>query len=116
MWMRPKGSRQRQSGTQAGVRRLPLSQACACMSFGMFLSLCFSAPGVEVFGVPLHSGCVRYFGLGRSVMCLHQDSIYPSSVVVPRMKVSYSLNAQLMWLKQEAAELCQVRGSFMPTH
>lgn len=24
------------------------------------------------------------------------------------MRVAYSLNAQLMWLKQEAAELCQV--------
>lgn len=91
--------------------RLPLSQACACMSFGMFLSLCFNAPGLEVFGTPIHSGFVRYFGLGRSVMCLHQDTIYPSSVVVPRMKVTYSLNAQLIWLKQEAAELCQVSRS-----
>eukprot|EP00878_Enallax_costatus_P033894 GHUV01037475.1.p1 GENE.GHUV01037475.1~~GHUV01037475.1.p1 ORF type:complete len:790 (+),score=270.19 GHUV01037475.1:181-2550(+) len=109
MWMRPKGSRQQPGSTsQAGVRRLPLSQACACMSFGMFLSLCFSAPGLEVLGTPLHSGFVRYFGLGRSVMCLHQDIIYPSTVAVPRVKISYSLNAQLMWLKQEAAELCQV--------
>lgn len=79
------------------------------MSFGMFLSLCFSAPGLEVFGYPLHASFVRYFGLGRTVMCLHQDSIFPSAVSMPRMRVSYSLNAQLMWLKQEAAELCQVR-------
>jgi hypothetical protein len=50
----------------------------------------------------------RYFGLGRTVMCLHQDAIYPSAVELPRMRVAYSLNAQLMWLKQEAAELCQV--------
>jgi hypothetical protein len=39
--------------------RLPLSQASACMSLGMFLSLCFSAPGLEVFGRQLHSGFVR---------------------------------------------------------
>lgn len=39
--------------------RLPLSQATACMSLGMFLSLCFSAPGLEVLGRPLHSGFVR---------------------------------------------------------
>jgi hypothetical protein len=79
------------------------------MSFGMFLSLCFSAPGLEAFGSPLHASFVRYFGLGRTVMCLHQDGIHPSAVVLPRIRVSYSLNAQLMWLKQEAAELCQVR-------
>lgn len=42
-------------------------------------------------------------------MCLHQDAIYPSAVELPQMRVAYSLNAQLMWLKQEAAELCQVR-------
>lgn len=41
-------------------------------------------------------------------MCLHQDAIYPSAVELPHMRVAYSLNAQLMWLKQEAAELCQV--------
>jgi hypothetical protein len=41
-------------------------------------------------------------------MCLHQDGIYPSAVELPRLRVAYSLNAQLMWLKQEAAELCQV--------
>lgn len=41
-------------------------------------------------------------------MCFHQDSIYPSAVELPQMRVAYSLNAQLMWLKQEAAELCQV--------
>jgi hypothetical protein len=41
-------------------------------------------------------------------MCLHQDNIYPSAVELPQMRVAYSLNAQLMWLKQEAAELCQV--------
>jgi hypothetical protein len=79
------------------------------MSFGMFLALCFSAPGLEAFGSPLHSSFVRYFGLGRTVMCLHQDGIHPSAMAMPRMRVSYSLNAQLMWLKQEAAELCQVR-------
>jgi len=54
-------------------------------------------------------GLCRYFGLGRTVMCLHQDTIYPSAVELPHMRVSYSLNAQLMWLKQESAELCQVR-------
>jgi hypothetical protein len=75
----------------------------------MFLSLCFSAPGLEAFGSPLHASFVRYFGLGRTVMCLHQDGIHPSAVAMPRIRVSYSLNAQLMWLKQEAAELCQVR-------
>eukprot|EP00775_Hariotina_reticulata_P003720 gene3720-3982_t len=105
-WLRPKGSR-RPAGCIA-VRRLPLSQASACMSFGMFLSLCFAAPGLEVFGHSLHSHFVRYFGLGRTVMCLHQDSIFPSAVVMPELRISYSLNAQLMWLKQEAAELCQV--------
>lgn len=40
-----------------------------------------------------------------------QDSIFPSAVVLPGVRLTYSLNAQLMWLKQEAAELCQVRRS-----
>lgn len=56
-------------------------------------------------------GLCRYFGLGRTVMCLHQDAIFPSAVELPHMRVAYSLNAQLMWLKQEAAELCQVRDA-----
>jgi hypothetical protein len=38
-----------------------------------------------------------------------QDHIHPSDVVLPGVPLRYSLNAQLMWLKQEAAELCQVR-------
>ena len=58
--------------------------------------------------VLLSSALPRYFGLGRTVMCLHQDAIYPCAVELPQMRVGYSLNAQLMWLKQEAAELCQV--------
>jgi hypothetical protein len=29
-------------------------------------------------------------------------------VTMPALPLPYSLNAQLMWLKQEAAELCQV--------
>jgi hypothetical protein len=52
----------------------------------------------------------RYFGLGRTVMCLHQDAILPAAMELPPRRITYSLNAQLMWLKQEAAELCQVPG------
>jgi hypothetical protein len=74
----------------------------------MFLQLCFSAPALELCGRPLHSHFVRYFGCGRTVMCLHQDLIAPSAVTMPALPLPYSLNAQLMWLKQEAAELCQV--------
>jgi hypothetical protein len=48
--------------------RLPLSQSSACMSLGMFLSLCFSAPGLEVFGRQLHSGFIR---CGRHLCVLH---------------------------------------------
>eukprot|EP00879_Flechtneria_rotunda_P010433 GHRR01010909.1.p1 GENE.GHRR01010909.1~~GHRR01010909.1.p1 ORF type:complete len:2140 (+),score=1004.14 GHRR01010909.1:414-6833(+) len=108
-WLRPKAvaGRANQPGAVQAVRRLPLSQPSACMSFGMFLSLCCCAPGLEVLGHRLHGGFVRYFGLGRTVMCCHQDSIYPSAVELPRLRVGYCLNAQLMWLKQEAAELCQ---------
>ena len=89
--------------------RLRLSADTCCLSFGMFLQLSFAASGLEVFGRPLHSHFVRYFGVGRTVMCLHQDAVAPSSICMPAMPVTYSLNAQLMWLKQESAELCQVR-------
>ncbi|KIY91826.1 1-phosphatidylinositol-4-phosphate5-kinase [Monoraphidium neglectum] len=86
---------------------LPLSPEASCLSFGAFLHACFNATALEAGGRPLHSGFVRYFGLGRTVMCLHQDHIHPSDVVLPGVPLRYSLNAQLMWLKQEAAELCQ---------
>jgi hypothetical protein len=39
-----------------------------------------------------------------------QDHIHPSDVALPVVPLQYSFNAQLMWLKQEAAELCQVRA------
>jgi hypothetical protein len=42
------------------------------MSFGAFLQACFNDTALQVLGHPLHAGFVRYFGLGRTVMCLHQ--------------------------------------------
>ena len=65
-------------------------------------------PPAQVLARPLHNSFVRYFGIGRTVMCLHQDGIQPSAILMPPPRMAYSLNAQLMWLKQEAAELCQV--------
>ncbi len=90
--------------------RLPLSQESCCLSFGTFLQLCFSASQLQVLGRPLHTQFVRYFGLGRTVMCLHEDCVYPSAIRMPPVPMCFSYNAQLMWLKQEAAELTQVRA------
>ena len=52
--------------------RLPLSPEASCVSFGAFLHSCFGAAALAVGGHPLCAGCVRYFGLGRTVMCIHQ--------------------------------------------
>jgi hypothetical protein len=52
--------------------RLPLSPEASCLSFGAFLQTCFNASALEAAGRPLHSGFVRYLGLGRTVLCIHQ--------------------------------------------
>jgi len=54
------------------LNRVPLSPEASCLSFGAFLQTCFSASALEVDGHSLHSGFVKYCGLGRTVMCIHQ--------------------------------------------
>lgn len=80
-----------------------------CLSASMFLHLCFCCDQLEVARQPLHRAFVRYFGIGSTAICLHDDSVAPHVVQLPSMVMMYSPGAQLKWLRQESAELRQVR-------
>ncbi|KAK9860376.1 hypothetical protein WJX84_010202 [Apatococcus fuscideae] len=93
------------------VRRVPLSAEASCMSFGHFLELSFSALNLELRGGeeawPLHSGFVRYFGIGAVVACFHFEHISPNVIQLPAPQISYALEAQQQWLLGEVDELSQ---------
>ena len=66
-WARPKG---KGLELKTAVRRIALSPEASSISLGHFLQLCFSADEVGVLGFALHMDFVRYFAIGRSVLCL----------------------------------------------
>ena len=84
------------------------------MSFGHFLELSFGALSLELRGGssgeawPLHSGFVRYFGIGAVVACFHFEHISPNVIQLPAPQISYALEAQQQWLLGEVDELSQV--------
>lgn len=92
-----------------------MTAEASCMSFGHFLELSFSALNLELRGPdgtdawPLHSGFVRYFGIGPIVACFHFEHISPNVIQLPAPQISYDLEAQQRWLLGEVDELSQVR-------
>lgn len=88
-------------------RRIPLSPEAACLSASLFLQQGFCSERLAVAGHPLYRGFVRYFGIGNTAICLHQDWVTPHTVQLPPPALPYSMASQLMWLKHESAELCQ---------
>ncbi|GAX78095.1 hypothetical protein CEUSTIGMA_g5537.t1 [Chlamydomonas eustigma] len=107
LWTRPKG---RGSELKAAVRRVPLSPEASSISLGHFLQLCFTAESLNLAGMPLNHDFVRYFGIGRNVMCLYQDRIAPYCIQLPDTQLQYSLLAQVKWLRQEGADLALEAG------
>eukprot|EP00983_Pelagomonas_calceolata_P084245 1156319-Pelagomonas_calceolata.AAC.17 len=76
--------------------------------------LTFTADALDVGGRCLHHDFVRYFGLGRSVICMYQDRITPYTVLMPKLACVYGLPAQLKWLRQEVSPIssCSCPGAF----
>ncbi|EFJ51101.1 hypothetical protein VOLCADRAFT_88405 [Volvox carteri f. nagariensis] len=103
-WTRPIG-RGREGA--ASCRRVPLSQDACYISMGRFLELSFSADGLDVFGRSLHYDHVRYFGLGRTLVCMFPERTSVYVMQLPDVVMSYSQQAQFKWLRQEGAELVQ---------
>jgi hypothetical protein len=89
------------------VRRIALLPEVGAMSLGAFLQLSFGADQLEVFGRAVHMDHVRYLGMGRVLACIYQDRVNPCELHMPPLVMQYFITAQLVWLKQEAAELCQ---------
>lgn len=112
LWLRPKAPRLDASGggtapPQPVVYRVPMSPDSAAISLGQFLHLSFAAEALEVLDRSVHQDYVRYFGMGRVAVCMYEDRVCPYYMCLPGLVMHYNLHAQLKWLKQEAAELCQ---------
>ncbi|GIL70860.1 hypothetical protein Vretifemale_1543 [Volvox reticuliferus] len=103
-WTRPIG--RGREGAPA-CRRVPLSQDACYISMGRFLELSFSADGLHVFGRSLHYDHVRYFGLGRTLVCMFPERTSVYVMQLPDVAMAYSQQAQTKWLRQEGAELVQ---------
>ncbi|GLI58582.1 hypothetical protein VaNZ11_000210 [Volvox africanus] len=103
-WTRPIG--RGREGAPA-CRRVPLSQDACYISMGRFLELSFSADGLDVFGRSLHYDHVRYFGLGRTLVCMFPERTSVYVMQLPDVVMAYSQQAQTKWLRQEGAELVQ---------
>ena len=64
---------------------------------------------LAVRGQPMHTGWVRYFGVGRMVACFHTEPIAPNAIALPPPGIGLSVVLQRAWLQQELQELAEVR-------
>lgn len=58
------------------------------------------ADGLDVFGRSLHFDHVRYFGLGRTLVCMFPERTAVYVMRLPDVVMGYSQGAQVKWLKQ----------------
>jgi hypothetical protein len=75
-----------------------------------FLELSFGVHELAVRGQPMHTGWVRYFGVGRMVACFHTEPIAPNAIALPPPGIGLSVVLQRAWLQQELQELAEVRS------
>eukprot|EP00803_Ostreobium_quekettii_P003607 evm.model.scf_978.2 EVM.evm.TU.scf_978.2 scf_978:28772-45132(+) len=103
-WARPKGlSRQ----PLTSVRRVPLSPDAMRLSFGAFLDLSCNSNFLQVFNRQLHLEFVRYFGYGRTVVCVYQDRFQSYELHIPPWNLCYNNDNQLLWIIECGDELMQ---------
>ncbi|XVE97820.1 hypothetical protein REPUB_Repub03eG0051900 [Reevesia pubescens] len=98
----------RTNGFPPATRRVVMSDAAWCLSFGKFLELSFSnhaaASRVASCGHSLHRDCLRFYGFGRMVACFRYASIDVHSVYLPPSKLEFNYDNQ-EWVQQEANEV-----------
>ena len=71
---------------------------------------------LAVRGQPMHTGWVRYFGIGRMVACFHTEPIAPNAIALPPPGIGLSVVLQRAWLQQELQELAEVRSHRLVKH
>ncbi|KAF9689837.1 hypothetical protein SADUNF_Sadunf01G0134000 [Salix dunnii] len=96
------------NGFPPATRRVVMSDAAWCLSFGKFLELSFSnhaaASRVASCGHSLHRDCLRFYGFGKMVACFRYASINVLTVYLPPSRVDFSFENQ-EWMQKEADEV-----------
>lgn len=59
-----------------------------------------TADGLKPFGRSLHLDHVRYFGLGRTLVCMLPERCNVYDMQLPDLVLSYSCRAQSKWFAQ----------------
>ncbi|CAI9760555.1 unnamed protein product [Fraxinus pennsylvanica] len=98
----------RTNGFPPATKRVVMSDAAWCLSFGKFLELSFSnhasANRVASCGHSLHRDCLRFYGLGRMVACFQYAPIDVLSVYLPPSKLEFNYDKQ-EWIQKEVDEV-----------
>lgn len=106
MWMRRTGQ---EVGSGNGPHRAPMSRDAACISFAHILALIFDSRHFKLGGLNFQRDYVRYFGFGRTIICLHHTTIHPLAVHLPPSMLHVVNNDALRWLHEEMKSLREVR-------
>lgn len=104
MWMRRVAI-----NDQSSVRRIPMNGDAACISFAHLLTIIFNARDFIGEDIDFQSDFVRYFGLGRTVICLNYTKIIPYELRMPLSKLRIASADEFKWLLEEAKLLAEVR-------
>jgi hypothetical protein len=103
MWMRKIGIK-----SSSDARRILINGDAACISFAHLLTIIFNARDFLVEDINFQSSFVRYFGLGRTVICLNYTKIVPYELRMPTLKLRVANGDDFQWLFEEAKLLAEV--------
>lgn len=108
MWMRRIGI-----NSSSDARRIPINSDAACISFAHLLTIIFNARDFLVEDINFQNNFVRYFGLGRTVICLNYTKIIPYELRMPSIRLRVATGDDFQWLFEEAKLLAEVCVSWL---
>ncbi|GAV87130.1 Cpn60_TCP1 domain-containing protein/PIP5K domain-containing protein [Cephalotus follicularis] len=93
------------NGVSKSTKRVLISTAARCLSFGKFLELSFSdhcsSKRLSSCGHLLHSDFLYFFGLGPMVAIFKYSQVMTCTVSVPPQKLELSNTIRQDWLRKE---------------
>ncbi|XVF63238.1 hypothetical protein PTKIN_Ptkin09bG0071600 [Pterospermum kingtungense] len=104
------------NGASKCTKRVLISSAARCLSFGKFLELSFSdhslSSGLSSCGHSLHRDFLYFFGLGPMVAMFSYSLVTTYTVSMPPQQLEFSDSIKPDWLKEEFENVC-TKGMLM---
>lgn len=109
MWSRCGKCKTEKEGNKSATKRVLLSSAARCLSFGKFLELGFtnhsSLNRLSNCGHSLHRDFLYFFGMGNMVAMFKYSTAVIYFVSVPPQKLEFNNSIKKEWLKKETEDV-----------